>query len=177
MTPNNVKVIAFDLFGTVFDMSGVPREEFKAYGRHIKQPEWSPLVLPDSWAKIPAFPDSKEGIDRLIAGGYQVIPLSNCPMRLCFRMSDNAGIEWSTYYGLEHWKIYKPDPEAYGLFCAYFDFEPSEVLMVTANEKFGDIEAARALGMQAVLIRGTEYPTINDLADALLDGGLTKEGE
>lgn len=28
--------------------------------------------------------------------------------------------------------------------------------MVTANEKFGDLEAARALGMQAVLIRGDD---------------------
>ncbi len=36
-----IKALAFDVFGTVFDLNFVPREEIRAYVDHIKQPEWS----------------------------------------------------------------------------------------------------------------------------------------
>lgn len=42
------------------------------------------------------------------------------------------------------------------------------MIMVTANEKFGDLEASRKLGMEAILIRGETGPkTIIELAETL----------
>lgn len=35
-----IKVIALDVFGTVFDLSVVPRSEIKAYAEHIRRPDW-----------------------------------------------------------------------------------------------------------------------------------------
>lgn len=49
--------------------------------------------------------------------------------------------------------------------CEVFGVAPSEVVMVTANANFGDIETATALGMQAILIRNPK--NIIDLAGEL----------
>jgi hypothetical protein len=37
--------------------------------------------------------------------------------------------------------------------------------MVSANKDFGDIEAARKVGMQSALIRHKEFPSLLDLCN------------
>lgn len=154
---SNIAVLAVDVFGTVVDFSGVPYAEKKAYADHIKQPEWSPLRLPERWRySLVAHPDSAKGLNRL-RKKYTVVPLTNGPVRLIADLSFFNDLEWCAYFPLESYKVFKPDPRAYRLFVETFsDCEPSRCLMVTANEKFGDLEAARSLGMQAVLIRGDD---------------------
>ena len=63
------RVIAFDVFGTVFDLSSTPRGEVAAYAQHLRTCRerccWLPLDLPASWRSLPAHPDAAEGIRRL----------------------------------------------------------------------------------------------------------------
>ena len=162
-------VLAFDCFGTVFDLSGVDRAEIRAYVDFVRQPEWHPLTLPDHWLTLPAHPDSAEGIRRLRNGGDRglfVVTCSNAPLGHLAVMSKAAGIEWDAIIPLELNRVYKPQPKAYLTVCEVLGCEPSDVMMVTANEQSGDLEAARALGMEAMLIRGEKGPkTIIELAE------------
>jgi HAD superfamily hydrolase (TIGR01493 family) len=157
-------IIAFDIFGTVFDLAGVPRQEIKDYAHHLRKPEWSPLVLPKSWETLPAFPDSREGIARL-REKYFVVTCTNCPLGLQAKLAKRNGIQWDCMTPLELNRVFKTNPKAYMTICEVYGVEPRDVIMVTANEKFGDLEASRALGMQAILIRNPE--NIIDLAGRL----------
>lgn len=150
------KVIAFDCFGTVFDMSQVNREEISAYvkaSRNKAGNDWNPLSLPEHWKTIPAHADSVEGI-KLLRKDRICVALTNGPVHLITEMSRNAGIDWDLIVPIELWQVYKPQPRAYEMLLSlYPQYKPQDFCMVTANATFGDIEAATQLGMQSWLIR------------------------
>ena len=163
-----IKVIAFDVFGTVFDLSKAAREEIVAYGHHIRQPEWSPLHLPTSWEKLPAHSDSASGIALLREKGYLVVTCSNGPLGLLAKLSKHNRISWDAIIPLELNRVFKPNPRAYLTVCEVMGIQPREMMMVTANKDFGDLEASGALGMKPQLIRHAGHPaTIVELAAAL----------
>jgi 2-haloacid dehalogenase len=160
-------VIAFDLFGTVFDLSGVARQEIKDYAVHLRNPEWSPLHLPKSWETLPAHPDSAEGIERL-RRKFMVVTCSNGPLGLTAKLSKHNGISWDAIIPLELNRVYKTDPRAYLTVCEVLGCYPEQVMMVTANKDFGDLEASAALGMTPQLIRDGDGPkSIIELAEQL----------
>ncbi len=162
-----IKVIAFDVFGTVFDLSSVPKQEKIDYITHIRKPEWSPLVLPKSWETLPAHPDAAEGI-RLLRHDYYVVTCSNGPLGLLAKLSKHNKIEWDAIIPLELNKVFKTNPRAYLTVCEVMGVQSQEVMMVTANKSFGDIEASSALGMTPMLIRNEGHPqTIIELASSL----------
>jgi HAD superfamily hydrolase (TIGR01493 family) len=163
-----IKVFAFDVFNTIFSLDDVPRQEIKDYARHIKLPEWQPLILPKSWETLPARPDCKEGLD-LLRGKFVVVTCSNGPVEMLRKLSQHNNIEWDGYIPIEANKVFKPNPKAYMTICEYCNVQPHEVAMVTANETFGDLEASAALGMTPILIRGgSQYKDVIDLADAYI---------
>jgi len=163
----SLKVIAFDVFGTVVDMSGVPREELQAYGDHIRKPEWSPLVLPESWKKLPAFPDAAAGIE-MLRTRFKVVTCANGPAPLLQAIFDHNEIDVDLIVPMERLQVFKPSRQAYLWACAAAGAHPSECMMVTANVPgLGDLDVARSLGMQAQSIRqgiSGEPETIIDLA-------------
>lgn len=164
-----IKVIAFDVFGTVFDLSQVQKNEIKEYIRHIKQDEWQPLTLPKSWEDLQAHPDATEGLTRL-RSKYMVVTCSNGPLGLLAKMSKNNRIEWDAIIPLELNKVYKTNPAAYMTVCEVLDVKPSEVMMVTSNKDFGDLEVSASLGMKPQLVdrhEGTSPTTIVELAELL----------
>jgi 2-haloalkanoic acid dehalogenase type II len=163
-----LKVIAFDVFGTVFDLSSVNRLEIKDYVSHIRGGVWEPLELPESWYTLPAHPDAKEGIERLRTK-YQVVTLSNGPVRLLTRLSKHNNISWDMIIPIEMKKVYKPKAGAYYTVPELMGVLTSEVLMVTANKTFGDLEAASRCSMKPCLIRDPDgsYANIVELAEAL----------
>jgi len=147
-----IKVIAFDVFGTVFDLDEVDRDDVRNYIAQIRKPVWEPLRLPRSWETLPAHPDARLGIE-LLRSEYTVVTCSNGPLGLLAKMSKHNGIIWDAIIPLELDRVYKPNPDAYRVMCRVLDVHPSEVMMVTANESFGDLEASAALGMRPQLIR------------------------
>ena len=164
-----IKVLAFDLFGTVFDVFTVPRGELSDYGDTIRAPEWKPFVWPKTWEKMPAFPDSKFGLRALQSYGYYTVALSNAPLALAMRMIANADLAFNAIIPLETIKTYKPNPACYTFAQQLCGVERHEFAMISANKSFGDIEVALALGMGAQLIRNPDTPeTILDLVRLLM---------
>ena len=147
-----IKVVAFDVFGTVVSLDWADRAEIKAYANHIRKPEWSPLTLPESWEHLPPHADSIPGIDCLRPGAM-VVTCSNAPLGMMAKLSKNVGLRWDAIIPLELNQVFKPNPKAYLTVCEVLGVAPEEVLMVTANKDFGDIEGARSVGMRSVLIR------------------------
>lgn len=145
------KLIMFDIFGTVFSFAGVPSEEIRAYGNHIRQPEWSPLTLPESWKSLLAHEGAKEGIDALRKLAM-VVTCSNGPLATQAHLARHNDIHWDAIMPLELWRVYKPELRAYQSVSECLGFKPEETLMVTANESFGDLESAGWCGMHRCLI-------------------------
>jgi len=163
-----LKVIAFDCFGTVFNFADLPLQEKRDYIRQLKQTPWKPLELPASWETMPAHPDSREGLERL-RRHYVVVTCSNGPAPLLVKMSRNAGINWDMVLPLELIPAYKPDPQTYEMIAKVLGVLPSEVLMVTGNEGSPDLVVPRTIGMRVMRIRGEPGTpqTIGELADLL----------
>lgn len=167
-----IKVIAFDCVNTVFDVSCIGAIGMRAYIDQIQRPRWAPLVLPPEWESCIAHPDSPEGIARLSIP-FVTATCSNWPAYALAQLSEKSGIVWSAIIPMEQVQCYKPNSAAYLNVPKVLNVESSQVLMVTANETAPDIESARSLGMQTILIdRENKYEgkfprTIIELAEVL----------
>jgi len=166
-----IKVIAFDVFGTLVDMKDVPKEEIAAYGRQLRGPVWKPLVLPNSWTHLLPFTDVLSGLHRL-SNEFRLVTCTNAPLgfqRKLFRNCDLDGYFGADYgmVPLEYIEKYKTARECYQLITTYCHVRPAEVMMVTANRDFGDLEASEAIGMVPQLIRHPGCPDLLALADQL----------
>lgn len=168
-----VEVVAFDLFGTVFKLD-IPKEEIQAYAEHIAKPEWSPLVLPEEWGRLEMFEDAKQGLMAIEKNeGITCITLSNAPYEIQEELDCDAWFDYIVL--LEDYKVFKPNVNAYSVACIVTETLPRNILMVTANEYFGDLEKSRQIGMQSILIdRKNKYPdmphTILELAQMMEEG-------
>ena len=163
-----IKVIAFDCFGTVFDMSNISREEIAAYVNHVRKSDFSPFEFPESWFNLAAHPDSADGILRLQEAGFMCVALSNGSPSLLESISAGSLIEWDYIVPLALHRVYKPHVDAYRTIEKDLGIPPPETLMVTANPTFGDIEGAAAVGMQSQVIRHGHPNTIIELAEMFL---------
>lgn len=163
-----VELVAFDLFGTVFDLGNTPRHEIDDYIAHIRKPEWSPLTLPDSWRDLKPHPDSADGI-RLIAAKYRVVTCSNAPYEFTRDLLIRSGLDaLMGITDIAQNYCFKPHPDSYKSICVQFPYQPEQVLMVTGNEGSLDVEGAKAVGMKSILIRQPGTPqTIIELAELL----------
>lgn len=198
---SQVKVIAFDVFGTVVDWhSGIAREAerllpgvdgsaFALAWRAGYQPAMKAVMaglasgkgrftlidelhfgileklladlgldstdeatkreLNRAWHRLPAWPDSVEGITRL-KKKFIVCPLSNGNIGLLTDMAKNAGIPWDCVLSAEVFKAYKPDPRTYLGVAGVFDVPPAQVMLAAAHHD--DLAAARACGLQTSYI-------------------------
>lgn len=166
------KCIAFDCFGTVFDMSGVSRDEIKAYVAHVHREDFSPFDFPASWWKLTAHPDSAEGIKRLRSMGIVCVTLSNGSKELLTTVSKANYIEWDCVIDLVKHRAYKPNNlDAYRAVQKETGIKPADCLMVTANPTFGDVQSSAAIGMPSQVIRHGYPNTIIELADMI--GGVS----
>lgn len=163
----NLKVIAFDCFGTVFDASSLSRENIEDYNEVKKQLIYQPYSFPEAWYRLRAHADSLLGIHQL-RRKYRVCTMSNGSVDLLTHLSRDAGIDWDLVTPIEAIQVYKPDLRAYMMLPQLFACRIEQVLMVTANPTFGDCEACIELGMPFVVIRHPNCPTdIIELAERL----------
>lgn len=153
-----LKVIAFDCFGTVFDMASVSRDEIGDYVRHVRKNDFTPYTFPQSWWDLKLHPDAAEGVLTLQMAGYDCVTLSNGAADLLRHVSEAGGIKWDKIIDLAKHRVYKPHVDAYRTVEAETGIKPADCLMVTANPTFGDIEGAAAIGMPSQVIRQAEGP-------------------
>jgi 2-haloalkanoic acid dehalogenase type II len=163
----NIQCIAFDCFGTVFDMEGIPREQIRSYVEHVRQNDFSPFVFPDEWWELKAHADAAPGIRNLQAEGYCCVALSNGSHGLLTRIAAANDIYWDHIVDLAAHRVYKPHLDAYRTVENDTSYEPANTLMVTANPTFGDVEGAAAVGMKSMIIRQGYPHTILDIAAAI----------
>jgi HAD superfamily hydrolase (TIGR01493 family) len=161
----SIKCLAFDCFGTVFDMANVPKEQIAAYVEHVRRNDFSPYLFPHSWEKLKAHSDAADGIRMLREAGYKCVTLSNGGKDLLTFISEKNGIQWDHIIDLAAHKAYKPNNlDAYRAVEKDLGFKPEETMMVTANPTFGDVEGAAAVGMHSIVIRHGYPNTIHELA-------------
>lgn len=157
-----ITTLFFDVFGTILNLDEVPKTELHDYLKHIQQPVWSPLELPEHWKKLPAHPDAYLGL-RQIASKYRVVALTNAPLHLTVDISRHNDLQWDAIVPLECIKNYKPDLECYIYAMKLLGVTSQESVMVTANRTFGDIESAKVLGMHTYWIDRNGGKTLYDL--------------
>ena len=167
-----IRCVAFDCFGTVFDMSGIRREEIADYVAHVKRDDFSQYDFPKAWWWLEPHPDAESGIKMLQNAGFVCVALSNGSVPLVRHSSARFGVRWDVIIDLAAHKIYKPRVGAYRTVEMATGIPPAETLMVTANPGFGDIEGAAAIGMPSQVIRHGRPETIVELAEMLI---LAKE--
>lgn len=164
------KVFAFDLFGTVFDLAEAGKPALASYAKQLRHfydtGEYKPLDLPACWEHLPAYPDAAEGLQSLRDQGYTVLTCSNAPFELQQKMLTNARLPFDGIVPLEVARVYKTHPAAYALVCQLWGVQPRDVVFVTGNRTFGDLEASSAIGMQPMLIRDkvAAYADIKEMA-------------
>ena len=174
-----IKVIAFDLFGTVFSTAGATRADFDHYVSRLKawrtEGRYMPVREVESFRTMKPFDDSVVGLEMVRRAGYKIVAASNIPKCIVEDMSRNAGIEWDAIMEFERYAIYKPSLAAYAAVCDLMKCEPSEVLFVTGNHGaagIGDDIEPLKIGMQTAKIRrDSSIQTIIDLAATLTPTG------
>lgn len=163
----HLKCIAFDCFGTLFDMSQIPKHEIGNYVRHVTSHRFIPYVFPESWNSLQAFPDVAPGFEKLQSMGLKCVALSNADKHLIHGVARRSGFVWDHIVDLTEHRVYKPNVAAYRTVEADTGIAPEHCLMVTANPMFGDIEGSRAVGMSSQVVRHGYPNTILELADML----------
>jgi len=68
--------------------------------------------LNQAWQRLPAWPDSVEGL-LLLKQHHLIGPLSNGDTALLVRMAKHAGLPWDVVIGADVTRQYKPHPDAY----------------------------------------------------------------
>lgn len=169
-----IQAILFDCFGTIFNMDYVPREDIANYVRQVKAPEWSPLVVPDSFRNLRVHPDVVEGMRRLaITDDINLFAFSNGTHELISHLGKENEIDdlWCVL-DLAFVRRYKPRHEAmsFALGAVWMNVPITslgEIALVTANPTFGDVEMAQAFGVRAIVIRHGYPNDLIELADLL----------
>lgn len=165
-----IKLALFDTFNTVYNMGACKRSEIEGYARHLKDFRetgvWKPLRFPKNWYTLIGHSDHP-AIHAIRNDGVICATLSNGPVDLQVSLARHNGINWDFIVPLEAYQTFKPMSRAYMAAKNCFpEISYDECLMITANKEFGDIEAARALGMEAIWVdrkhEQENYP-INDL--------------
>jgi 2-haloalkanoic acid dehalogenase type II len=162
-----LRCIAFDCFGTLFDMSGVPKEEIADYVRHVNRDDFTPYDFPETWFKLPAHADVRGGFDDLRSLGVRLLALSNGSRGLIESLATTNGFKFDHIVDLTRHRVYKPHRGAYMAVERDTAYKPDETLMVTANPTFGDLEGAASVGMRSQVIRHGHPNTVVELAEML----------
>lgn len=162
-----IKVIAFDLFGTVFDPTTVDHNDIVTYVNWIRSKEWQHINRADlrSFWNAKPFVDSEEGLKKLQTAGYKIVAASNWQQHQIKYVSDTALIKWDFIVDFSKVQAFKPKLRTYALICDELGVLPSEVLFVTGNKGAGDDTEPQKIGMTSLLIRHDYPKTIIELSE------------
>lgn len=166
------KVLAFDLFNTVFDPASIAREDADFYVAQLRRwrqtGEYRDVIVGRAFNTMRAFSDAVPAFDKLRDAGYLIVAASNLPAPVVRCMSRNAGVYWNNVIDFRPIKLLKPAEGCYREICRNTGADPGEVLMITNNAGSGDDTEPARIGMRSKLLdRGNGY-TLANLADDLL---------
>jgi 2-haloacid dehalogenase len=165
------------------DLDSVQRETLRdVLARHgVRLPAAEQESLVTGWRQLRAWPDSREGLDRL-RRRHVTATLSNGHLALLADLLKFAGLRVDALLSAQLAGSYKPDPEVYLTALRLLDCPPAQAGMVAAHPS--DLRAAAALGLRPIFVRrplewgpgvpSAEPPVLDGLIDA---GGLDRLAE
>ncbi len=113
--------------------------------RALTLPEPEQQAFNQVWHRLPPWPDSVEGLQRLRTR-HPVAALSNGDLALLVAMARHGGLPWDAVLSAELFERYKPDPAVYLGAARLLQVAPGALLMVAAHPS--DLRAARACGLR-----------------------------
>lgn len=122
--------------------------------------------LTRGWERLPAWPDSSEGLARL-KRRYVVSTLSNGNRAQQASLVTFAGLPFDRLISAEDFRHYKPDAEVYLGAASTLGVNPEEVMMVAAHK--GDLRAAQAAGLRTAFVERPLEKGPSGSADRLPD--------
>lgn len=157
------------------DLDSVQRETLRdvlaRHGVRLGAADQESLVA--GWRQLRAWPDSREGLDRL-RRRHVTATLSNGHLALLADLLKFAGLRVDALLSAQLAGSYKPDPEVYLTALRLLDCPPAEAGMVAAHPN--DLRAAAALGLRPIFVRRplewgpgvppAEPPALDGLIDA-----------
>ncbi|MGH3879620.1 MAG: haloacid dehalogenase type II [Actinophytocola sp.] len=102
-----------------------------------------------AWHRLPAWPDSVEGLTRL-RERHILAALSNGGFALLTNLVKAARLPFDCILSAELARTYKPAPEVYLTAARLLDVAPDEVLMVAAHG--WDLDGAREAGLRTAFL-------------------------
>lgn len=134
------------------DLDSVQRETLRdvlaRHGVRLPAPDQESLVT--GWRQLRAWPDSREGLDRL-RRRHVTATLSNGHLALLADLLKFAGLRVDALLSAQLAGSYKPDPDVYLTALRLLDCPPAEAGMVAAHPS--DLRAAAALGLRPIFVR------------------------
>jgi 2-haloacid dehalogenase len=143
--------------------------------RGVSLPATARESLVRGWRQLRAWPDSREGLDRL-RRTYVTATLSNGHVALLADLLKFAGLRVDAVLSAQLADSYKPDPKVYLTALDLLDCRPQDAGMVAAHPS--DLRAAAAVGLRPIFVRrplewGPGAPAADPPA---LDGLLEADG-
>jgi len=115
-----------------------------------------------AWHRLPAWPDSVEGLTRLGAR-FTTAALSNGGFALLTALAKHARLPFDCILSAELARTYKPDAAVYLTAAGLLDVAPEQVLMVAAHK--WDLDGARAAGLRTAFLNRPAEKGPNERAD------------
>jgi 2-haloacid dehalogenase len=122
--------------------------------------------LTHAWERLPAWPDSAEGLRRL-AKRFTVATLSNGNRSQQTALINFAKLPFQRLLSAEDFHHYKPDPEVYLGAASALGLEAQQVMMVASHKS--DLRAAQAVGLRAAFVERPLEKGLAGGADLLPD--------
>ena len=143
--------------------------------RSVSLPATARESLVRGWRQLPAWPDSREGLDRL-RRTHVTATLSNGHVALLADLLKFADLRVDAVLSAQLAGSYKPDPKVYLTALDLLDCRPQDAGMVAAHPS--DLRAAAAVGLRPIFVRrplewGPGLPPADPPA---LDGLLEADG-
>jgi 2-haloacid dehalogenase len=143
--------------------------------RGVSLPATAMESLVRGWRQLRAWPDSREGLDRL-RRTYVTATLSNGHVALLADLLKFADLRVDAVLSAQLADSYKPDPKVYLTALDLLDCRPQDAGMVAAHPS--DLRAAAAVGLRPIFVRrplewGPGAPAADPPA---LDGLLEADG-
>jgi 2-haloacid dehalogenase len=101
--------------------------------------------LNKAWHRLPAWPDTVEGLARLKRGGI-IAPVSNGNIALMVNLAKHNGMPWDAILGSEIAGDFKPKPRVYLAACEALGLPSGDCMMVAAHSN--DLAAAAKTGLR-----------------------------
>jgi 2-haloacid dehalogenase len=143
--------------------------------RGISLPDTGTESLVRGWRQLRAWPDSREGLDRL-RRKHVTATLSNGHLALLVDLLKFAGLRVDAVLSAQLAASYKPDAKVYLTALHLLECRPEEAGMVAAHAS--DLEAAAALGLRPIFVhRPLEWgPGAPPEGPPALDGLVEADG-